>query len=632
MGITPPEIDFALLTLGAELNDGVFELDGEGRIAYASERLQALLPGFHPEPEGLPFDGFVHPDDLPALRESFARTLAGHREPSEFRAIDAQGRVHFVRTSSRTLTDAEGRTTGVRGTLIDLTSSWLGSRHVELQRLALEKLVRGESLHGVLSHVCTFVEGLFQDAMCTVMRANDAGRLDLIAGPSLSEEVRRASQNVPPELGYGSCAAALMTRAPAIVEDTLEDPRWAYLGELAGVAGARACWSHPVVVDGATWGTFAITHRRPGKPREVDLRVLSMTATLVSLALEQWTLRTERLTRTHRLDVAGQLTGAFVHDVRNLFSVVDTNLHLLQEDGGQGPDTPIVLAECRAALQRGTRSAEALLGMLRAAPPEVRPGRVDEALDAMLPLLRRTLPQGIRLATSVESGLVARLYPSGLELAVLNLVANARDAMPEGGTISVSARRSGDHVIVAVADEGRGIPAAVRDRVFDPLFTTKTGGEGTGLGLTMVGRFASSVGGSVRLESEEGQGTTVSLRLPAEGERPRVLVVDDDARVRRSLGRLLRAKGFEVEEAEDGVAALAAIRERRPDRVLSDVQMPSLDGVELARRLAEEAPELRVVLMSGAEVNFDALEPGERARFRPQLKPLAEGALLEALR
>jgi CheY-like chemotaxis protein len=213
---------------------------------------------------------------------------------------------------------------------------------------------------------------------------------------------------------------------------------------------------------------------------------------------------------------------------------------------------------------------------------------------------------------------VVSLDPAQLELALLNLVANARDAMPDGGTVTIRTAAPRSHeVTLAVADTGIGMEPEVAERAFEPFFTTKPQGKGTGLGLATVYGFAERLGGGVALQTEPGAGTALTLTLPAsqEGAHPdaapplppaaahhagrRVLVVDDEEGVRRSTRRLLERRGYTVVEADSAAHALAVLDGTAVDVMLTDHAMPGGTGRDLARDVIDRHPQVRVVLMSG---------------------------------
>jgi CheY-like chemotaxis protein len=280
------------------------------------------------------------------------------------------------------------------------------------------------------------------------------------------------------------------------------------------------------------------------------------------------------------------------------------------------------------AAERGAKLTGQLLAFSRAQRIELKPLIVADLVEGMGELLRRTLGSTVRLRFSLDGERMPVLSdPTQLEMAVLNLAINARDAMPDGGELgfATSVRRltgdlelaDGEYVELAVSDTGTGMSPDVVARAFDPFFTTKGVGKGTGLGLSQVYGIARQTGGAVRIESRVGEGTTVRLLLPrtelalragpeaeaADGapivRAAKVLVVDDDPDMRRMLVESLDALGYRVTEAADGPAALDALDAAAPDVLMVDFAMPGMNGAEVARAARQRRPDLPVVFASG---------------------------------
>jgi CheY-like chemotaxis protein len=243
-------------------------------------------------------------------------------------------------------------------------------------------------------------------------------------------------------------------------------------------------------------------------------------------------------------------------------------------------------------------------------------------------LLSQSVGPSVRVDVQIDEDARYAISDSNqLELAILNLAVNARDAMPEGGSLTVQAKPVRDaerglpHVELAVADTGSGMTDEVRARAIEPFYTTKPTGQGTGLGLSQVYAVVRESGGTLAIDSEPGSGTTVRMILPAGAptvvrtdaisqptttpsgvraeEKSRVLVVDDDKLVRRFISDSLRSLQYHVTEAENGTAALAAMERERFDLLLVDFAMPGMNGAEVARTARERQPEIKVLMVSG---------------------------------
>jgi PAS domain S-box-containing protein len=343
------------------------------------------------------------------------------------------------------------------------------------------------------------------------------------------------------------------------------------------------------------------------------------------------------LAQAQKMEALGQLTGGVAHDFNNLLQVISSNLHLAAKDVAGNPRAEVRIQNALAGVSRGARLAQQLLafGRRQALEPKViNVGRFVRGMDDML---RRTIGADIEFETSVSGGLWNTLLdPNQVENAVLNLAINARDAMPEGGKLTIEAGNAflddryaasheglqpGQYVMLAVTDTGSGMPADVVQRVFEPFFSTKPEGKGTGLGLSMVYGLVKQSGGHIKIYSELGHGTTVKLYFPRAHESEEVvtdlsstplrggaetiLVVEDDEDVREGAVALLRDLGYRVLKAKDGASAMGVIESGLPiDLLFTDVVMPGpVRSPDLARTAKERLPNLAVLFTSGYTEN-----------------------------
>ncbi|MEZ2128183.1 MULTISPECIES: PAS domain S-box protein [unclassified Sinorhizobium] len=345
----------------------------------------------------------------------------------------------------------------------------------------------------------------------------------------------------------------------------------------------------------------------------------------------------EELRQSQKMEAIGQLTGGLAHDFNNLLTVISGNLEMI-EMKLQDEKLRSLLREAQGAAEDGARLTGQLLAFGRRQPLNPKLVDVGQLVSGFSDLLRRTLGETVEFRTVVTGAANEALVDgSQLQNALLNLVLNARDAMPRGGRLSIEISRvrldvdyaqmypqvrTGDYVLIAVTDTGMGMTDDVKQRAFEPFFTTKGTGSGTGLGLSMVYGFAKQSGGHIQIYSELDQGTSVRIFLPAahktgveagDQERPleqqpsipggseKILVVEDDARVRRvAVSRLLDA-GYRVVEAANGREALARLAEN-PDIALlfTDIVMPGgMTGDELAQKVRGLNPGIKILFSSG---------------------------------
>ncbi|MBB5558541.1 hybrid sensor histidine kinase/response regulator [Rhizobium lentis] len=373
----------------------------------------------------------------------------------------------------------------------------------------------------------------------------------------------------------------------------------------------------------------------------------------------------EQLRQSQKMEAIGQLTGGVAHDFNNLLMVVLGNLELLGKHvAGDAKATRLVDGALQGA-RRGAALTQRLLAFARQQDLQVKPVDLAELVSGMNDLLRRSVGSSIRVETILPATLPPALVDANqLELALLNLVVNARDAMPEGGTLSISLREEhvsgdksdlgdGSYVVLGVADSGIGMDAVTLKKAVEPFFSTKEVGKGTGLGLSMIHGLAVQLNGALRLRSEPGLGTTAELWLPATAWRPeepagsevaieqaasrlKILLVDDDALIAMSSVDMLEDLGHEVVEANSGSQALELIRSGQHfDLVITDYSMPGMTGEQLAHAAREIDPELPILLATGyadlpAGTDFDLPrlgKPYNQAQLTKEIaKAMASGS------
>jgi PAS domain S-box-containing protein len=339
----------------------------------------------------------------------------------------------------------------------------------------------------------------------------------------------------------------------------------------------------------------------------------------------------ERLRQAQKMEAVGQLAGGIAHEFNNLLAVVLGYSDLMLQELGPGNPLRHPAEEIRRAATRGAAVTRQILAFSRRQLLAPRDLDVNEMVAGLLRLLQRLLGEHLRLASNLASvPTCVRADASQLEQAIINLAVNARDAMPHGGTLTLSTARveldaaaararggvdPGPYVVLSVADTGCGMDAATVAQVFEPFFTTKGVGQGTGLGLSTVYGIVEQSGGHITVESELGRGTTFRVYLPwsepdagteTDGDVPpdaseTVLVVEDEPLVRELVAEMLQSAGYQVLVAGGGAEAirLAESHAGPIQLLLTDVVMPELGGRELARQLADRRPEVRVLYMTG---------------------------------
>jgi len=363
-------------------------------------------------------------------------------------------------------------------------------------------------------------------------------------------------------------------------------------------------------------------------------RTEDLTAANVRLETEiaQRRIAEDQLRQAHKMEAIGQLTGGIAHDFNNLLTAVIGHLEMAEARVRRDPPTTGLVQAALRAADRGATLTRHLLAFARRQHLEPKRVDVSAVVDGVEKMLRQTIGADIRVVIHIKPDLSpAWVDPNQLELAILNLALNARDAMPVGGTLRIDARNrraeygdsppdlaAGDYVTVSVSDTGTGMNPETLARAFEPFFTTKEAGRGSGLGLSIVHGFAAQSGGSVRITSSPGNGTKVDLWLPrAEGEtikcadlgpersetepsQARILVCDDDADVRAVVAAPLRDSGYVVWEAENPALAFKILERERPiDLLVVDYAMPEMNGLAVLDRAQACQHGLKALLISG---------------------------------
>jgi two-component system CheB/CheR fusion protein len=377
-------------------------------------------------------------------------------------------------------------------------------------------------------------------------------------------------------------------------------------------------------------------------------------------------LTRQALFRSQKMEAVGQLTGGIAHDFNNILMVILGNLELLRMRLPQVDDaTTELIDETLRATRHGQDLTGDLLAFSRRRQLNPQPVAINALVENIVRLLTRTLGASVKITTTAsrDAG-VAMVDPGALEAAIVNVALNARDAMPEGGTLTIRTSRTeitqpprteddlaiGRYAMLAIQDTGTGMAPDVVQRVFEPFFSTKTGGAGSGLGLSMVYGFAKQSGGAVTIASEVGRGSTVIIYLPLTKSKPvavaepdfpisppviahTILVVEDEAAVRSTVRRQLEALGHKVLVAETAAAALPMLSgQEAPDVLLTDVVLGAgMNGIDLAEAARKMKPDFPVIFMSGFSAVSEAQQRIQEIGATLLTKPATLSQLERAL-
>ncbi|MDR3414884.1 MAG: response regulator [Nevskia sp.] len=453
-------------------------------------------------------------------------------------------------------------------------------------------------------------------------------------------------------------AAALTAQTWDLVVSDYSMPRFSAKAALTMVRQAELDLPF-LIVSGTVGEETAVEAMRAGAHDFMAKNALTRLLPAIERGLRDAGTRAEskavqqQLLHALKMDAIGKLTGGIAHDFNNVLGVIVGNVEVLIESLRSNPiQTELATAILNAAL-RGAELTKRLLTFARQEPLNPRVIDLNAILPSTVAMLQRTLGESIHISTTLANGLwLSQADPSRVEDALINLAINARDAMPQGGTLAIATANveldehyaalhpgvlAGEYVVLSVTDTGTGMPPDVVARATEPFFTTKQQGKGTGLGLSMIYSFARQCNGHLKIYSEVGTGTTVKLYLPKAGKReqhatadpsplpaetvPRngetILLVDDNADLRMVAEVQLREMGYEVCTAEHGPAALALFEAgQRFDLLFTDIGMPEgMNGYELAAAARQLQPGLKVLFTTGyASVGA---APGQEAQDLP---------------
>ena len=346
----------------------------------------------------------------------------------------------------------------------------------------------------------------------------------------------------------------------------------------------------------------------------------------------------EQLRQAQRMEAVGRLAGGIAHDFNNILTVISGYSSMLLERSSPSDPVHEDAKEIRSASDRAASLTRQLLAFSRQQVLQPQIVNLNTVLDALAKMVRRLIGEDIETRLVAAPGLGSvKADPGQIEQILLNLVVNARDAMPSGGQLTLETANvdldteysaahpytsPGRHVLLAVSDTGIGMDAETRSRIFEPFYTTKEQGKGTGLGLSTVYGIVKQSGGHIEVYSEPGKGTTFKIYLPrvdqdvadsaspdrgpvSERGQETILLVEDDDALRDLAQRILSARGYTVLAPEKPEDAEAVCRQHpgRIDLLLTDVVMPAISGREVARRVALQRPDIKVLYMSGYTTN-----------------------------
>jgi PAS domain S-box-containing protein len=623
---------------------GIVVVSPEGRVVFLNSRAEAVLGLTRAEladrtdlPAGwrwLSLDGVDLPDDERPSR----RVMKGGRPFEDARMMLQRpgGDCRILAVNASPMRDAAGAITAVVLSLSDITDQHLAQRTLREQEERLQHITA--AMPGVVYQYVTGPGAAKRFAFVS----RQASTLLGVEVDAILDDSEQAWANVPP--GYQEA----MTQA------------------FARVSASRQPWSFEFPVR-APDGRIRWLHDMATAHTEVDPDRAVWNGIMVDVT-ERKRLA-EELLQSQKMESLGRLAGGVAHDFNNILTVIRGYADVLAGEFGEGDPRLAGVQEIRSASDRATTLTRQLLAVSRRQVLALRAVDLNELVQDMERMLRRVIGEPVAMTTvaGADTGFVQG-DPGQFEQVLLNLAVNARDAMPEGGTLTLETSRlvlpaaraepatrgvpPGDYAVLRVGDTGVGMDEATQGRIFEPFFTTKPAGQGTGLGLSTVYGIVHQSLGFITVESTVGRGTSIRVFLPRlagagavppapspapagarRQHRGRVLVVEDDDRVRQLTRRVLEQSGFTALEARDGAEALALMEREGAtvDAVVSDVVMPGMGGRDLASRLRATRPALPVLFLSGYagdEVDDPLREQPHQAYLQ---KPFSPDALTTAL-
>ncbi len=620
---------------------GTWDWDIPGDRLYVDDRFRELY-GIEAPTDGdaLPTSAFfraIHPDDRSRIRIAVAGILGGAEHFSkEFCVITPDRMTVWVHARGQGHLDENDQPVRFTGLLVDVTE-----RKRTEERLRIAQSAGGI---GTFEYIDGYATAAVSDEFCRLLGLHPASVLPV----QTINGVLQDDQCLIPTHRDGEIPESLDAEFRIVRNDDGET-RWiARRGEIFREGGGYR-------LIGVVYDVTA------AKEHEETLRELN--STLESRVEEEVATRQkaeEALRQAQKMEAVGQLTGGIAHDFNNLLMAITSSLTLLQKRIPQDPQTLRLIDNAQQGAQRGAALTQRMLAFARR--QELTSEQIDlgSLVTGMRDLVERTVGPAWSLELDIPAGLRPVMADSNqLELALLNLVVNARDAMPGGGQIRVEAEcrtlasgeinglEPGTYVGLSVVDTGEGMDEATLTRATEPFFTTKGVGKGTGLGLSMVHGLARQLQGSFTLRSTVGKGTTATLWLrcpegdqqvaptpapaveqPSEVGRLKILAVDDDSLILMNTAALLEDLGHEVLEAMSGEEALLLIRDNPDiDLIITDQAMPKMTGTQLAEHVAKERGNVPIILASGyADI------PGNAHQNIVRLpKPFGQAMLVQAI-
>jgi len=623
-------------------NDAILQIDMEGRLVHFNQALCRMTGYDAAELAGIKLHDIEPPEFAAQIIPNLE--LLGERNQATFESayLAKDGTVVPVEVHSRMM-ESEGRSL-ILCIARDITQRKRSDARELARRDILEQIATGAPLGELLACIVRFVEQEIPGVLCSVLLADQTGtRLRHGAAPSLPEAYNQAVDGIAVAKGVGSCGTSAFLRQRVVVEDIEGHPYWKEF-PLALAAGLRACWSEPVFSsDGELLGTFAIYHREPHSPREEELQLVVSAAHLASIATgrvrgdESRAILEEQLRQIQKIEVVGQMAAGIAHDFNNLLTPIFVYAEMIRHGFPENHPQIKQIEAVMLAAQRASELTRKLLSFGRKQVLCMDVLDLNEVIVAFGDIMRTTVRESVSIDRKLTPGGARVLGDRGqMEQILLNLAVNAQDAIAGNGAIILETGhlvldeeyaklhpgvKPGPYVLLAFSDNGCGMGEETLRHIYEPFFTTKEVGRGTGLGLATVYGLVKQHDGYIEVWSRPGEGTSFKIFLPmsqtvarpspvagpgptaerAIGAGKTILLVEDNVMIREMAEELLAGYGYQVLAAAipSDAIDLAACHGGEIDLLVTDVVMPQMNGPELHERLLDNHSRLPVLYISG---------------------------------